>query len=99
VYCLEEADNPVVPLARIALPKSAEVVSTYEPDLLGGVAILEGAGEMLDDAGREGGLYGVAGPSTRPVRLRAVPYCTWDNREAGQMLVWLRECESVSGAG
>ncbi len=23
--------------------------------------------------------------------ITAVPYCVWDNRKAGQMLVWLRE--------
>ena len=91
VYCLEEADNPVVPLARISLSPDAEVVSTHVPELLGGVTVLEGEGEMLDDTGWEGGLYGVGQPSTRAVKIRAVPYCTWDNREPGQMLVWLRE--------
>ena len=29
--------------------------------------------------------------STKPVKFRAVPYYSWDNRQPGQMVVWLPE--------
>ena len=94
VYCLEEADNPVVPLARLSLPRGAPLEARHEPDLLGGVTVIEG--EALARAGRGLGerLYSAAAePAPELCRLRAIPYCVWDNRAAGQMLVWLRETE------
>jgi len=94
VYCVEECDNPQVPLTRLALPRSAGLEARPEAGLLGGVTVLEG-----DAVARAAGQWGErlysAAPEPAPeaVRLRAVPYCAWDNRAAGQMLVWLRECD------
>jgi hypothetical protein len=43
-------------------------------------------------AGRPRGFrIGAAPPATLPFRFTAVPYCLWDNRDPGQMQVWLRE--------
>ncbi len=90
VYCLEEADNPVTPLARISLPYESELSVEYKPDLLGGVAVLTGMGEVINDQGWDGVLYSSKKPVTEPFPIKAVPYCVWDNREPGQMLVWVR---------
>jgi DUF1680 family protein len=90
VYCLEEVDNPVTPLNRISLPYDAELSVEYEPDLLGGIAVISGMGEIIDDQGWENTLYSSKKPLTKPFPIRAVPYCVWDNREPGQMLVWVR---------
>ena len=35
-------------------------------------------------------LYRTEPPAKRPVRIRAVPYYAWDNRDPGEMLVWVR---------
>ncbi len=89
VYCLEQADN-AAPLQSIVLPRTVALDSHFEPDLLGGVVVVTAEGLIDDDSGWEGRLYRLADTKTKPFRVRAVPYCVWDNREAGQMLVWMR---------
>ena len=89
VYCLEQADN-AAPLQSIMLPRSVALDSHFEPDLLGGVVVVTAEGLIDDDSGWEGRLYRLADTKTKPFRVRAVPYCVWDNREPGQMLVWMR---------
>jgi len=91
VYCLEEVDNGIAPLGRIGLPTDAELEAEYRPDLLGGVEVIQGKGLMADDAGWEGALYSIEPAHEKICAIAAVPYCVWDNRKAGQMLVWLRE--------
>ncbi len=90
VYCLEEADNPFVPLARLALPASAELRRVRRPDLLGGVDTIEGEALVAEVADWQETLYRTRPARTQAVRIAAVPYCAWDNRAPGQMLVWLR---------
>ena len=91
VYCLEEVDNDVTPLSRVALPVDAPIDAVHEAGLLGGVTVLETEGVAVEDDDWDRELYRAAPPRQVTVPLRAVPYCTWDNRAAGQMLVWLRE--------
>jgi DUF1680 family protein len=94
VYCLESADHPwVAPLDRIAL--SAEQIASgftveYQPELLGGVAVIHGQGTLLQDHAWQGQLYDSILPSKDAVALTAVPYCVWGNRGQGEMRVWLR---------
>jgi DUF1680 family protein len=88
VYCVEAVDTPAPP-HRLALARDEAVTSHLEPDLLGGVAILSGtalATEPLDSA-----LYRTEPWPARRVPFKAVPYHVWDHREAGEMVVWLRE--------
>jgi uncharacterized protein len=92
VYCLEQVDQQV-PLDRLALPRSAELIASFDPELLGGVVTLAGAAQALDDAGWEGVLYRTAAPSTQPGVITAIPYYAWDHRTPGRMRVWVRETE------
>ncbi|MGK9167456.1 glycoside hydrolase family 127 protein [Inquilinus limosus] len=89
VYCLEGIDNPV-PLNSVVLPPDAKLTAREEPGLLGGVVTLEGEGRAQSavDWGEE--LYRTTPPVERPVRIKAVPYYAWDNRDPGEMLVWVR---------
>ncbi len=88
VYCFEEIDNPVSP-HRIVLPESAVLEAKFEPDLLGGVVTLTGEVLCLDDSGWEGKLYGDSTPAAKPCVVKAIPYYTWDNREACRMNMWV----------
>ncbi|MBL8654166.1 MAG: hypothetical protein JNJ97_08185, partial [Alphaproteobacteria bacterium] len=36
-------------------------------------------------------LYRQAPVARKPSAIKAVPYYAWDNRDKGEMLVWLRE--------
>lgn len=89
VYCVEEFDNDA-PLASITLLTDQPLSARYESDLLGGMVIIEGDA-LLDEQGDWGSeLYRPLKNVTRPVKLRAIPYNSWGNREAGEMSVWLR---------
>ena len=95
VYCLEGVDQPGVEnLDRIALdPVQVKAFSVeYQPELLGGVAVLRGTGSLIaDDDWDSATLYRRDQPSaTNSIAVTAVPYCVWDNRAAGEMRVWFR---------
>ena len=90
MYCLEGTDNPA-PLNSIMFPRDRVFEAKWEEGLLGGVVTL-GAQARADESEDWGGeLYRMAPPRSRDVAVRAVPYFAWDNREPGEMLVWLRE--------
>jgi DUF1680 family protein len=83
VYCLEGVDNPEA-VRNLCLPAKNDLKATFEKDLLGGVVVIRGEGLAVsrDENGER---------ITRPVPFRAIPYCTWDNRQPGPMTVWLPE--------
>jgi DUF1680 family protein len=91
VYCLEEVDNRIAPLNRIALPRTSQLNTRYEKDLLGGVVVITGEAEVIEGEGWNDVLYRNQPVTARRCEIMAVPYCIWDNREPGQMLVWIRE--------
>jgi uncharacterized protein len=87
VYCLEEVDNGKS-LAGLRLPRESEFTAAFEEDLLNGVVILETDGLK---AAESEALYQTDSPLLEPVRLRAVPYYAWCNRQAGEMRIWIHE--------
>src|SRR5438874_871769 len=96
VYCVEQADVGGADPRFLELAAGSEIKANRRPDLLGGVTVLEGpASAAPPDADWEGRLYreaeGVRQGDGEPVRLTAIPYFAWANREAGRMQVWLRE--------
>jgi DUF1680 family protein len=93
VYCLEGVDHDAMILDRIAIdPTEVTRQFTVEnrPDLLGGVSVINGKGQVIEDGGWENALYRSQPPKESEIEITAVPYCTWDNREPGEMRVWLR---------
>ncbi|ANT51362.1 glycoside hydrolase family 127 protein [Mesorhizobium amorphae] len=90
IYCVEATDN-AGQLHRITLPRSAGIEAHAEPNLLGGVVTLSAVGTKETAEKWDGGLYRTDPPAVEETRLTAVPYFAWDNREPGEMLVWLRD--------
>lgn len=88
VYCLEAVDHSE-PLQRILLPRAAQFSSHFEPELLGGITVIRAEALAADPSGWEETLYRPQGPGLTPCRLTAIPYYAWDNRQPGQMRVWL----------
>ncbi|MFW6163472.1 MAG: glycoside hydrolase family 127 protein, partial [Planctomycetota bacterium] len=88
VYCLESPDLPEgVRLAQIAVPGDIALTPRHEPELLGGVTVLEGEAVVraIGDA-----LYREATPARRrTARIRLIPYYAWANRGQSEMAVWL----------
>jgi DUF1680 family protein len=88
VYCVEEADNTAAP-HRLVLPRGEPIKATFEPDLLGGVATLNGTALAVQRI--DGALYRSDPWPQQPAAFKAVPYHVWDHRTPGEMLVWLPE--------
>jgi DUF1680 family protein len=100
VYCLEGVDHPGIELREVVLPAEADLQSSFEPGLLGGMEVISAGALVEPSLGWERRLYRSidanqsreAKSSTRqePLRLTAIPYYAWANREAGPMQVWIR---------
>jgi DUF1680 family protein len=100
VYCVEQADHPDARVPDVALDPRAPLQAAWEPGLLEGVVAVRGAGVEVDSSGWRDRLYRPVGaappPARRPVRLTAVPYYAWANREPGPMRVWIPRADYSS---
>ena len=90
IYCVEATDN-AAGLERFSLARDAAIEAAEAPNLLGGVVTLSASGQAEAPAGWADVLYRAEPPVRETVRLTAVPYFAWDNRDPGEMLVWVRE--------
>ncbi|HKC73128.1 MAG TPA: hypothetical protein VKF37_02875, partial [Chloroflexota bacterium] len=80
----------------VRLPKEAPLGARFEHDLLGGVTAITGMALVAD--GTEWGktLYRSAGAPLIPRPFTTIPYYAWDNRQPGQMRVWIQEAASAN---
>jgi len=92
IYCLEEVDNGTN-LPNIVLPARSELNAEYDKKLLGGVVTITGDALKTDMTLWKEDLYKPIDIeyNTEKIKIKAVPYYTWSNRKAGEMLVWIRE--------
>ena len=88
VYCLEEIDNGRL-LSQIYV--DADTALKEMPpmeNLVGEVPTLTYRGLRVKNVVADGGLYGRLAYETEEVICQAIPYCMWNNRGKGEMLVW-----------
>lgn len=91
VYCLEETDNGGN-LPAVFIDARQKPEERYEEGLLGGITVISFKGKRLtEDDWQDGALYAGRKNRFEDVELRAVPYHCWNNREPGEMLVWMKE--------
>ena len=85
VYCCEWPEAPEGEVLELLFDDSQELTSRFDPDLLGGVVVVDAAARPI------------SGPSApfRPTVL--IPYHLWANRGAGDMAVWLSKEEYALG--
>ena len=81
LFCAEGGDNGGQAL-KLVLPDAARLTSRFKPELLGGVAVVQGEGLAVrqNEEGRA---------VADPVAVTLVPYYAWDHRGNGEMNVWL----------
>jgi DUF1680 family protein len=91
IHCLEAIDNAGAPLSRFRLPADAELRYQPRPDLLGGAGVIRAEAEIAEVRDWGEALYRAAPSSRRPAELTVIPYYLWDNRDPGEMLVWIPE--------
>jgi DUF1680 family protein len=87
VYCAEEADNGAN-LDRFAIDPEAAAEVRQEDCELGEIASLSVTASKEDH--KDGSLYSLSLPATKPCAIKMIPYYLWGNRTPGEMLVWLR---------
>ena len=97
VYCLESADHDA-PLSSVYLPPSAELQPTRTRDVAGGAVVLTGFGEAAAEQDWTRKLYQSAAAGRR-IAIKAIPYFAWDNRQPGDMRVWLPTAPPAPPAG
>ncbi len=95
VYCLEGIDNGGR-VMDISLPDNSRLRAKYKPNLLGGAVVIEGKGLRRIDRGDPDRLYRDAFYETEKQKVMAIPYCLWDNRKPGEMVVWIPRHPSLS---
>ncbi|MET9121001.1 beta-L-arabinofuranosidase domain-containing protein [Streptomyces sp. NPDC004528] len=99
VHCLEETDHPGGGLDDVVIDAAAQPATEFRPDLLGGVPVVVASGRRraAPRSGtwwpyQDGGSPFAGDPAEdggEPLRLTAVPYYAWANREDGAMRVWI----------
>jgi uncharacterized protein len=90
VYCIEEVDN-ASNLHGLLLLRDSELKAEFVEDMLDGVVVISGEAERIVETEWDDILYKPATDQTIPVKLRAIPYYAWCNREPGEMIVWINE--------
>jgi DUF1680 family protein len=95
VFCMEgldQADKLAGDLVGYTAKLEGESTARYEPDLLGGVVVLEHPGSIASGA-TDTGLYYTANGGEKvtesPATLRLIPYYAWSNRASSSMQVWI----------
>jgi hypothetical protein len=81
VYCVEGVDHGGR-VEDLWLPDDAVLEPKWEPELLGGIVVLEGTARRAQ-RGSDGAITSADAP------IRMIPYYAWANRGPGGMAVWM----------
>ena len=94
VYCLESADLPDgFEVDRICVPRDVQLKPRHDPELLGGVTVLEGEARCICEDDRSDKLYQkFSDTPLEPVQVTLIPYFAWANRGSSKMTVWMPLC-------
>jgi DUF1680 family protein len=93
VYCLEGGDqDPSVSVLDVAVDPATTVEVENQENLLGGVSTLSFGAYHIDRSEWKNVLYRswrARETKSTPVRLKAIPYYAWANRNRVPMTVWI----------
>lgn len=89
IYCLEQCDHKA-DLRMLSLPDRAALKARFDKKLFGGAMVIEGRAVTSDRSTWQDCLYQPIGEIRgKPVTIKAIPYCLWDNRKPGPMTLWI----------
>ena len=91
VYCLESPDLPEnVPVCDIRIPRDIQLKQHFDPELLGGITVLEGEANAMESRTWGQSLYRELNSCNSVVLpIRLIPYYAWSNRGISEMTVWI----------
>jgi uncharacterized protein len=94
IYCLEAVDQQFPGrMMDIEIDPSQPLQETWREELLGGIMLVQAAGELVEPGSWQGKLYQpldqVQANSRQEITLTAIPYFLWGNRGIGPMRVWI----------
>jgi hypothetical protein len=78
VFCIEANDQPDKTIFDKYILDSQKIETQFEEKLLSGVMVLNGKAKKVELSGE-----------IKDLDFRAIPYCTWNNRGAQAMEVWV----------
>jgi hypothetical protein len=92
VYCLEGPDNPTG-VRNLCLPPETALKAEPQPNLLGGITVIQGKAQSVRKTEWPDTLYRPASltSSLKEVEFTAIPYYANANREPGDLQVWIAE--------
>ena len=90
IYCAEWPENNTGNVLDLVIKRDAAFTTEFEPTLLGGTQVIKTIGSQAKRTA-EGNVVLL---SEEPVKL--IPYALWNNRGAGQMMVWFPVSVKVS---
>lgn len=82
IYCAEWPDNNNGNVLDLVIKKNASFTTEFKPDLLNGAQVIKTSG-FQTKRNLDGGI-----DLLNEEQLTLIPYALWNNRGAGQMMVW-----------
>jgi len=90
VYCIESTDLPKdQALTDIIIPANIHLQPTAIELANGRIMALEGEARLLQHANWANTLYKTLNTTSKPIKVRLIPYYAWANRGGSDMSVWL----------
>jgi DUF1680 family protein len=95
VFCIEHLDQPSLTasdLANLTVHLDGATSTHYDPNLLGGVMVLEHPGTLAHTTPDPTLYYSAATAeqsAPKPTSLKLIPYYAWANRDPAAMEVWI----------
>ena len=76
-------------------PEQTTLTEEYDETLMNGTLCVKFDGKRIDYTNVSEDLYIPTRPKYIKDTFRAVPYCCWNNRGKGEMLVWMRTVDAM----
>jgi DUF1680 family protein len=89
VYCLESADFPGQNVFDVTIPSSIKFQAIEMKIGNGNVMGLTGEARQLQKTSWKNTLYKEVNTTTKPVKIKLIPYYAWANRGQTDMTVWM----------
>jgi uncharacterized protein len=89
VYCLESADLPNQDVFDIVIPAAIKLQPSPMKIDNGIIMTLTGEARLLENNEWKNQLYKEVNTTTKPVKIKLIPYYAWANRGKTDMTVWM----------